>query len=205
MTWMLTRTGANIDLRYIRQADISVLDIAHALAQLNRFTGMASRPYSVAEHSLFVEQLLRHACVTDPHVLQAGLMHDAHEAYFGDMSAPLKQMLNQATAGGLKLEERRMQMAVMDAFKLKTPFHTASKQIHWGDMSALSSERLALMPEHDVVWPCTLEFPPFTFKDFAADGAHSWTYWRDRFLQRFVELNAAREAHAAAIPRAHPA
>jgi hypothetical protein len=205
MTWMLTRSGTNIDLRYIRPLDIDVLDIAHALAQLNRFTGMASRPYSVAEHSLFVEALLRHSCITDPSVLLAGLMHDGHEAYFGDMSSPLKQMLSEATGGSLKLEERRLQMAVMNAFHLKTPFHVARKQIHSADMTALSTERHALMPEHEVEWPCTLQFMPVAFKDFAADGAHPWTYWRDRFLQRFAALNAAREQLAAAIPRAHPA
>lgn len=204
MTWMLTRTGFHLDLRHIRPLDIDVEDIAHALAQLNRFNGMASRPYSVAEHSLFVERLVADSGVTDPNVLQAALMHDAHEAYFGDITAPMKQMLNEATGGALKLEERRVQMAVMKAFKLQTPFHTAARVIHWADMTALSSERFALMPEHPVVWPCTEEFPRVLWRDFDAVAEFDWAFWRDVFLRRFTDLQHEREALAAAVPFHEP-
>lgn len=58
MTWMLTATGAAIDLRFMPPAQISLLDIAHHLARLDRFAGACSRPYSVAEHSLLVCDIL---------------------------------------------------------------------------------------------------------------------------------------------------
>ena len=44
MTWMLTVTGATVDLRRPQAADISTLDVAHSLALTNRFTGHTSRP-----------------------------------------------------------------------------------------------------------------------------------------------------------------
>ena len=144
MTWMLTITGAIVDLRYMDASTIDILDISQGLAQINRFTGQASRPYSVAEHSLFVVQLLERRGVTDPHVLMAGLLHDAHEAYFGDMSTPLKRMLDQATAGALRLEERRIQMAVLRHYRVLVPSSACGELIRWADLTALSTERRAL-------------------------------------------------------------
>ena len=75
MTWMLTATGATVDLRWMAAEDISILDIAHHLAQINRYTGACSRPYSVAEHSLLVCEIMeRELGVSSPHALLAGLM-----------------------------------------------------------------------------------------------------------------------------------
>lgn len=59
-------------------------DIAHALSNLCRFTGHVRRFYSVCEHSCRVADLL------PPELRLAGLLHDASEAYLGDMSRPLK-------------------------------------------------------------------------------------------------------------------
>lgn len=204
MTWMLTNSGRTPDLRYLPSCTIAIEDIAQGLAQVNRFTGQASRPYSVAEHSLFVEQLVAQ-CTDDPNVRMAALLHDAHEAYFGDMSAPLKQMLNAATGGALRREEARLQGAVLRHFRLSAAFHGNTALIHWGDMTALSSERVALMPEHPVVWQCTVDFPAVASKDFAADGAREWTVWRAAFLARFHDLTEERNARAAAVPRVQPA
>lgn len=204
MTWMLTNTGRTPDLRYLPACAIAIEDIAQGLAQTNRFTGQASRPYSVAEHSLFVEQLV--ALISDdPNVRLAALLHDAHEAYFGDMSSPLKQMLNAATGGALRREEARLQGAVLRHFRVTASFHGHTSLIHWADMTALSSEREALMPAHPVVWQVTVDYPAMGEKDFAADAARDWTVWRAAFLARFHDLDDERVARAAAIPRVQPA
>jgi hypothetical protein len=56
----------------MNQVDIN--DVAQSLAQINRFTGHATRPYSVAEHSLLVADLARDGKLA---VVQlACLMHD---------------------------------------------------------------------------------------------------------------------------------
>ena len=49
MTHMLTSTGHTVDLRWIRHEAVDLRDIAHHLAQINRYTGACARPYSVAE------------------------------------------------------------------------------------------------------------------------------------------------------------
>lgn len=60
--------------------------IAHALAYINRYTGHVGQ-YSVAQHCVLIAMQL-------PQELKlAGLLHDAPEAYLGDVSAPLKRHL----------------------------------------------------------------------------------------------------------------
>lgn len=71
---------------------IQLTDIAHALSQIVRFTGHVERFWSVGAHSLLVMHLARLNGGTPLEQLQA-LMHDAHEAYVGDISRPFGKVL----------------------------------------------------------------------------------------------------------------
>jgi 5'-deoxynucleotidase YfbR-like HD superfamily hydrolase len=84
---IITFTGRMVDLTEPKYEDIDIVDIAHALGNLNRFTGHTRRPYSVAEHCCMVSNF-----ASPEHKLEA-LMHDASEAYLGDVSSPLKSLL----------------------------------------------------------------------------------------------------------------
>jgi len=86
-TWIQTYTGRRFDLLEPRMADVDIRDIAHALSQQCRFNGHCRQFYSVAEHSVRVAALL------PPELELCGLMHDAAEAYVGDMVSPLKDRL----------------------------------------------------------------------------------------------------------------
>jgi 5'-deoxynucleotidase YfbR-like HD superfamily hydrolase len=68
---------------------ILVDDIVHSLSLINRFNGAAKFPYSVAQHSLYVAGLL------PPELKLHGLLHDAPEAYVGDMVSPLKKIMTE--------------------------------------------------------------------------------------------------------------
>lgn len=87
MTWMQTRSGRRFDLLNPRAEDVCIEDVAFALARINRFTGHCE-PYSVAEHSVRCAMVLRRQG-HDERIQLAGLLHDAHEAYVGDVSRPL--------------------------------------------------------------------------------------------------------------------
>ncbi len=65
---------------------IRIRDIARGLSTSMRYRGHTVRPYSVAEHSVILSLI-----VPQIYARQA-LMHDASEAYLGDVLRPLKYM-----------------------------------------------------------------------------------------------------------------
>lgn len=74
------------------RSPVDINDIAHHLAHITRYTGAASRIYTVAEHSLLCARIARDQGLSPAWQL-AALMHDAHEAYTNDMATPTKQAL----------------------------------------------------------------------------------------------------------------
>lgn len=88
--WIQTYSGVAYYPADPRVDDVRLVDIAHALSHQCRFSGHTDRFYSVAEHSVYVSQ-----CVPPEHALVA-LMHDAPEAYIGDMTRPVKELFRAA-------------------------------------------------------------------------------------------------------------
>lgn len=83
-TSIVTFSGKSFDLLRPEPHMVDIIDIAEALSKLCRFTGHTRTHYSVAQHCVLVSQF-----VHEPYKL-AGLLHDAAEAYVGDMNHPLK-------------------------------------------------------------------------------------------------------------------
>lgn len=70
---------------------IDIIDIAKGLAYKPHFSGMSPYFFSIAQHCLLVVDLiLKSDDVVETEAVLAGLMHDAAEAYIGDMIKPLK-------------------------------------------------------------------------------------------------------------------
>lgn len=80
-------SGERLDVLNPDPSLIHIDQIAHALSQLCRFGGKCWGFYSVAEHCVHVSN-----CFGDPELALAGLIHDATEAYIGDMVRPLKSL-----------------------------------------------------------------------------------------------------------------
>ncbi len=87
-TWIETYTGRRFDSYNPKVEDVDIIDIAHALSLQCRFNGHCKMFYSVAQHSVYVSEL----CNQDP---MWGLLHDAAEAYIGDVIKPLKWKLDE--------------------------------------------------------------------------------------------------------------
>ncbi|ADG67964.1 hypothetical protein Plim_2137 [Planctopirus limnophila DSM 3776] len=134
MTWIQTYSGKRVDLLDPQPHQIHIDDIAHALSVVNRFNGHTRRAYSVAEHSIFV-------CNQLPRELQlAGLLHDAAEAYLGDVTRPLKALI----ADIYKPIENRFNEVIGQKFSVD-PKHFDHPLVHAADLLALASERHQLM------------------------------------------------------------
>lgn len=84
-----TASGRRVDLAAFTVEDVDDYDIAHPLAMICRYGGHVPGHYSVAEHSVLVSRLVEEWGYGPTVQLQA-LLHDAAEAYVGDMVRPLK-------------------------------------------------------------------------------------------------------------------
>ncbi len=122
--WQRMLSGRRLDLLDPSPFDIEIEDIAHGLARVARWNGQTLGPhaFSVAEHSLLVEEIARHLHPgLDPAGRLAALLHDAPEYVVGDMISPFKAAL------GLdyKRFEQRLQNAIHLRFGL--PVHLPEK------------------------------------------------------------------------------
>ena len=91
--WQRMLSGRRLDLLDPTPVDIEIEDIAHGLAFVARWNGQTHGDfaYSVAEHSILVEQIFIRENPNAPAKWRlAALLHDAPEYVIGDMISPVK-------------------------------------------------------------------------------------------------------------------
>lgn len=91
--WQRMLSGRRLDLLDPTPVDVEIEDIAHGLAFVARWNGQTKGdwPYSVAEHSLLVEEIYGRIVPNAPIKWRlAALLHDAPEYVIGDMISPVK-------------------------------------------------------------------------------------------------------------------
>ncbi|WP_394243949.1 phosphohydrolase [Halopseudomonas laoshanensis] len=159
MSWILTATGKRIDLLHPDPAQICLEDIAHSLSRLCRFNGHTGPHYSVAEHSQRVAD-----AVPEQYQLEA-LMHDATEAYVGDVTQPLKQLLPRYHD-----IEQGIWLAICERFKLNPVLPGC---VRHADMVLLATERRDLMPAHPDEWFCLNGVDPLPEKIKPVSAPHA--------------------------------
>lgn len=150
-----TYNGHAIDLQNPRVEDIDGVDIAHALSLINRFTGHTTVAWSVAQHSVvgsILAEVLHPEVKWLPH---AFTLHDATEAYLGDVSSPLKSLLPEYR----ELEDKHRKTIEM-AFAVSL----GSQWEKTIDLRMLSTERRLFMVETTGVW--SEEAPYLTLHEF---------------------------------------
>ena len=125
--WQRMLSGRRLDLLDPTAVDIEVEDIAHGLAFVARWNGqtIGEFPYSVAEHSLLVEQIFtRLNPKAKPAQRLVALLHDAPEYVIGDMISPVK-----ASVGpGYDQLDKRLAAAIHMRFGLSTTIPAALKK-----------------------------------------------------------------------------
>jgi hypothetical protein len=181
-------------------------DVAPALAKIARFCGHTKGLYSVAQHcvvgadALYVEHggntLL--APTTPRRLAALFLLHDAHEAYMGDVTTPVVAALDHircpySTHGFIKQVvndlKHRLDLAIHQAAGVDLPTADESRIIKDWDARMMIAERNALMskPPEDW-WSGEVEPAPAAWgrvlKAWWADGAEY--AWLDAF-EEYVE------------------
>lgn len=89
MSWIQTYTGRTVDVFAPQPEDIDLLDIAHALSHMCRYAGHCKTFYSVAQHSVYVAEIVK-GLGAGPAIQRYALLHDASEAYLVDIPHPIK-------------------------------------------------------------------------------------------------------------------
>lgn len=190
MSWILTASGREIDLARPNTADITLYDISHALSQINRYAGHCRRPYSVAEHSLLVADIAQRRYGLNVVGQLVALLHDAHEAYVGDVSSPVKVMLDKSWHG----LESRMETAVQIAWGGVTSTVVWRDIIKACDIIALATERAQIMPKSATPWPILEGIEPAEWVDLMDAGRQrmTWSDWAAAYRDKADELDFAR-------------
>jgi 5'-deoxynucleotidase YfbR-like HD superfamily hydrolase len=158
---------------------VSIEDIAHGLAYQCRFNGQTREFYSVAQHSLLVSSLVP----TDLRL--AALLHDAAEAYLGDMVKPLKVLLPEFAA-----IEDKVSAIIADAFQVDFSDYAPIKR---ADLIALATEKRDLMPHSAERWAYLDGIAPVAQRIDAMSPGEA----KRAFLDEFTRLNPLRAQHAA--------
>ena len=116
--------------------------------------------------------------IVPDHLAIQGLMHDAAEAFLGDVASPLKQLLPE-----YKVIEKRVEDDIADRFGLPRGMDPEVKR---ADLIALATEKRDLMPVSEN-WPV-----PVGYYGVQPDTLFitPWSPWSARrmFMARYKEL-----------------
>lgn len=167
---ILTADGHYFNFEMPDPAHFTLNAIAQGLSNTCRFAGQCKAFYSVAEHSVHVSRL-----VPSEFAVHA-LLHDAAEAFIGDVPTPLKRMLPD-----FKALEKRIEAALFAAFGLPPEI---PEEVKLADRIMLEVERRVLFDRHDP-WEETegLPRPEVPIYCFGAGSSRNWFLNRAKTLR----------------------
>ncbi len=165
---IITYTGKIFDLLNPSPDMVCIEDIAHSLAYQCRYTGHTQEFYSVAQHCVLMAQ--NSDLPGDP---MAKLLHDADEAYIGDMARPWKDLLRVSEVV-FHIPIREFEQKIQDVIGLALGVDLKhSAEVKVGDFRMMATEVRDLMPAglpsdiwgidiNDPVEAVICPWPPFT-------------------------------------------
>ncbi len=182
-----TFTGLFVDPYDLHPEDVRVEDIAFSLGSTCRFGGMVRR--CVADHSLLVSSIVR-MLEGSAFAQLHGLLHDAHEAYLGDMPNPRKQRPDMVL---YRDACDRAQVVILKALHVRKPSQSTSILVKRADLCAMVLEARGRLPSSGRRW----RIPGEAYQDAQTLNGRCEmllaTSWRpvvaeNGFLERWGEL-----------------
>jgi 5'-deoxynucleotidase YfbR-like HD superfamily hydrolase len=175
-----TLSGRRVNPLDASPEDIDAGDIARALSNTCRFGGHSKAFYSVAQHSSIVCDLLEQRGAT-PDELMAALLHDAAEAYLGDLPHPLKHRSELGAA--FRVAEKRLEAVIAERFALPE----AAARVKPIDRALLAAERRTFS---EVTW----HWPELDGAEEIEIEIEPWPPARaqEEFTRRYERIDALR-------------
>lgn len=176
MGWIQSKSGRKVSFTAPATSMFEIEDIAHSLSMMCRFNGHGLRYYSVAEHSVHVSHEI------NPSLSLVGLLHDAAEAYIGDVPAPLKRHLPD-----YQKYETAMEAEIAKFFSISADEFRCD-ELKRADIQLLADEKAVLMVGEPEPWPIAAPPPKNPSRIKAWDQQRA----KRKFLERFNELANAQ-------------
>lgn len=177
--------GRTIDLAALTPEDVTIEILADTLAKVNRFGGRTPEPFSVAAHSVLVERLC------PPDLRPWALLHDAHEAFLGDIVEPAVWMIARCAqepdhiVPAVARAKGVIDQAIGSAWGV--PVRSVSRPLRLADRIALEAEAFVFLGKHPA---CNLEPEGGSLLDSAIEMVRElltgsdWRTARDLWLSR---------------------
>ena len=186
--WQRMLSGRRLDLLNPSPMDIEIEDIAHGLSFVARWNGQTfgKFPYSVAEHSVFVEKLFfKINPQIDPKWRLTALLHDAPEYVIGDMISPVKSSVGQ----GYSDMDERLTAAIHQRFGLPSKIpNVIKKQIKRADTASAWLEAIQLAGFNEKEANSLFGKPILSDLKNLSLCPNEPTHVKNQFLQIFNEL-----------------
>ena len=166
---ILLQSGNYFDFLNPEKCKFTIEDVAHGLSNLCRFVGQCSEFYSVAEHCYHCSMIINQDYAYD------ALLHDAIEAFTGDLNKPLKTLLP-----AYQDIEEHLERVVLKRLKLSFPLPASVKE---ADIEMLATEQRLVMNNSDD-WHFSYGKLPREMK------IHFWSpkQAKRKFLERYHQL-----------------
>lgn len=170
---IMLSSGKQFDFLDPHNSEFDIEDVAHGLAHVCRYAGQCNDFYSVAEHSLLVSDMV------EEYAFEA-LLHDASEAFIGDITRPLKQLVPE-----FKKIEAVVEDAVIERFGMRRDYRAAVKE---ADLRVLAAEQLQIMAPGCADWAqqAGIEPAPIRVRHLRPSEA------KYEFLSRFAKLSGTQ-------------
>ena len=181
---IMLASGKLFDFLDPHGSDFDISDIAHGLAHVCRYAGQCRAFYSVAEHSMLV------ADTVDEFAYEA-LLHDAAEAFIGDVTRPLKQLLP---------DYKRIEVMIEDAMICRFGLDRRSKDlVKQADLRVLAAEQTQVMASGCADWAAEagIEPAPVVVRNLDPVAAkHAFLLRYERYRRERQDVEVTRPAPA---------